>query len=178
MAESALAIQEPDDGQGRDFEFLGEFVLPHPAIEVLRPGHLLLFEEALDHRTIAVEIDSNYLQALGMKLVIDRFEIGQGFAAGSAPRRPEVHQHHLAPEGLQIHHPASHRHKLHLDDLAQPIEGAQGGAGAFLLLGGSGRHDLLEERARLVRIIIGQPGQGDGAQDLERLGAFGKFFLQ
>ena len=85
-----------DDEVNRQAEnsakFVGEFVVAEGDGVI---QSVLLVE--LAHRLgVVVHGDADYLEALRAVLVLHFGKVGNFFAAGSAPSRPEIEQHHFA----------------------------------------------------------------------------------
>jgi hypothetical protein len=80
-----------DQPHGRDAENAvaqGELVSPTLSIEMLRPGKLLLFDEAAQGALFVVQRNSDNLEAAIMQLFVNGFEVGELSDAWAATRRP------------------------------------------------------------------------------------------
>src|SRR5688572_18868845 len=65
-----LLVQEISRGNTGHAVFAGEFVLPSFAVEILRPGHLLVLDESGQLLLILVQADSDDVEAFVVMLLV------------------------------------------------------------------------------------------------------------
>ena len=85
---------------------------------MLRPGNLLRLQHALQRDLVLVERDAHDLEPLPVKLLIRSAHLRQFRHARPAPRRPEIHEHHLPAQLRQVHLRAVESLEFQLDRLA------------------------------------------------------------
>ena len=95
----AVGVDAEGCGDGGDTEPGGNFAI-EAAVAHLVPGHIVPGNKGLPRLFIVVETDADDHKWLAFKLVRDALNVGERFAAGTAPGGPEVDEYDFAGEAI------------------------------------------------------------------------------
>src|SRR6266536_2354832 len=101
-AKNTGLIYQRDRGKIAQAEVLPEFIVPHFAVEILRPWNVLFAHVVLQFRFLTVVADPDDFQSLSVQLLIEFFDVRHFGNTRPAPRCPKIDQYDFAAEFFQI----------------------------------------------------------------------------
>src|SRR6266545_7706925 len=102
VAQLSLLVQQPHRRYARDIKLQREPIELAFAVEILRPGKLSFIQKLFQFLSIVVRVDAHNLEAPAVEPLIDGFQVRNFADARDAPGGPEIEEHNLAGQFLQI----------------------------------------------------------------------------
>src|SRR2546423_2864075 len=103
IAQNTVFVQQPHRRQARDAKFLGKLLSAIGFVESLRPRDALRRDNLLQSLPLLIVTQSDDLEPLLMKFLVNSLNVRQFAHARAAPGGPKIDQHYFAPQLLEIH---------------------------------------------------------------------------